>query len=230
MEWLALRSDLDTLTDEDEAVTMMTVHAAKGLEFPIVYLAGMEEGIFPHMNSMSSPDDLEEERRLAYVAVTRAREHLHITATQHRSLYGMTQANPRSRFVGEIPEECLITSGVGSRDFSGTGWEKRGDRHGTFGSGTTYEQSGTRASGRMYGTGKPTTRRPPGNLTGGFTAPRESAQPKERFEVGDAVDHKTFGRGVVVAVEGDALKIRFKKTGDVKKLLIGYAPIVKIDR
>lgn len=226
MEWLALRSDLDSMTEGDEAVTMMTVHAAKGLEFPIVYLAGMEESIFPHGNSMNSPEEIEEERRLAYVAVTRARERLHITSAQHRSLFGMTQANPRSRFVGEIPASCLVTSGVGSRGFAGTGWEKRGDRHGIYGSGTSYEQSDTRISGRTYGAGG--ARRKPGKATEAPAVSKNASRTDEAFAVGDQIDHKIFGRGVVVGVKGDAIDIRFKKTGAVKKLLVGFAPIVKI--
>jgi DNA helicase II / ATP-dependent DNA helicase PcrA len=228
MEWLALRSDLDSLGDSDEAVTMMTVHAAKGLEFPVVFIAGMEEGLFPHMNSMNTPSDLEEERRLAYVAITRARELLHITAAQHRSLFGMTQANPRSRFIGEIPEECLAVSGVGSRGYTGTGWEKRGDRQGIYGSGTAYEQSASRMRGRSSGSVRSSFENGSDrHLSGGYTD-KGSRAPKEIFAVGDTIDHKIFGRGIVVSVEGDALSVRFKKTGDTRKLLIGFAPIVKI--
>ncbi len=228
MEWLALRSDLDSLGDGDDAITMMTVHAAKGLEFPVVFIAGMEEGIFPHMNSMNTPKELEEERRLAYVAITRARELLHITAAQHRSLFGMTQANPRSRFVAEIPEGCLVTSGVGSRGYVGTGWEKRGDRHGIYGSGTAYEQSGSTARRRTSGQSRADIKNGSASGLHGGYAGKESQTVKEVFAVGDTIDHKIFGRGVVVSVDGDALSVRFAKTGDVRKLLIGFAPIVKM--
>ena len=117
LEWLALRSDLDALSGQASAITMMTVHSAKGLEFPAVFVAGMEEGIFPHVAGFAAADDpgkLEEERRLAYVAITRARKRLFLTYAATRRTYGSTQANPRSRFVNEIPEEHIEFSGIGS--------------------------------------------------------------------------------------------------------------------
>jgi len=218
MEWLALRTDLDTLAEDDEYVTLMTVHTAKGLEYPVVFVAGLEESIFPHQNSIFDSDGkgLEEERRLAYVAITRARERLYLTHAASRSIYGTTQHNPPSRFIGEIPAEHVSASGVGSMGVSGSGFEKRGDRNGSFGHGT--------GGGRVFGGGAPA-------LTGtGFGTKRgaEPKKPSETFAVGDAVDHKAFGRGRVVSVKGDALEIRFDRTGETKKLLVGYAPIVKI--
>ena len=114
MEWLALRTDLDTARrGRDEFVTLMTVHTAKGLEYPVVFVAGLEESIFPHQNSMFDASGLEEERRLAYVAITRARERLYLTHAHSRSLFGATQHNPPSRFIGEIPAEHV--DGVGCR-------------------------------------------------------------------------------------------------------------------
>ena len=220
MEWLALRSDLDSLGDYDAQVTLMTVHSAKGLEFPVVFLAGMEEGIFPHSNSRMEESGVEEERRLAYVAITRARERLAVVCAQQRSLYGSMQSNPQSRFVQEIPEECIRLSGIGSRDYSGTGREKRGSRNGIYGSGTRFEQSTDAIGG--------------GHVFGSKTVPimqsgkSRSSEPKATFAVGDRVDHKVFGRGVVTSVKGDELQVRFEKSGEVKKLLLGYAPIVKI--
>ncbi len=221
MEWLALRTDLDSLAEGDEYVTLMTVHTAKGLEYPVVFVAGLEESIFPHQNSIFDSDGsgLEEERRLAYVAITRARERLYLTHAHARSIYGSTQHNPPSRFIGEIPSEHVAASGVGSLGVSGSGWEKRGDRHGSFGHGA--------GGGRVFGGGAP------GAVTGtgfGSGAKRGAApkKPAETFAVGDAVDHKAFGRGRVTSVKGDALEIRFERTGETKKLLVGYAPIVKI--
>jgi len=164
---------------------------------------------------MFEPAGLEEERRLAYVAITRARERLYLTHAHSRSIYGSTQHNPASRFIGEIPSEHLEASGVGSVGISGTGWEKRGDRRGTFG-------TGAGVGGRVFGGGQP---RPAGGGTGATKAPKP---PTETFEVGDAVDHKAFGRGKVVKVDGDALTIRFDRSGETKKLLVGYAPIVKL--
>ncbi len=114
MEWLALRSDLDSLDGSTSAVTLMTIHAAKGLEFPAVFVAGMEEGIFPHANYEAEAAQLEEERRLAYVAITRARKRLYLTYASTRRTYGSVQANPVSRFVGEIPQEHVKAIGVGA--------------------------------------------------------------------------------------------------------------------
>jgi DNA helicase II / ATP-dependent DNA helicase PcrA len=216
MEWLALRTDLDSLADGEDYVTLMTVHTAKGLEYPVVFVAGLEESVFPHQNSMFDPAGLEEERRLAYVAITRARERLYLTRAHSRSLYGNTQHNPESRFVSEIPAEHLEVSGVGSLGVSGGGWEKRGDRGGTFGHGT----GGGSGTGRVFGGGGPSR--------GAAGASKQPKAPTEAFEVGDAVDHKAFGRGRVMSVKGDALEIRFDRTGETKKLLVGYAPIVKI--
>ena len=110
MEWLALRSDLDSLAGETHAITMMTIHSAKGLEFPAVFVAGMEEGIFPHVHDFGGSDDpgkLEEERRLAYVAITRAKKALTILYTKSRVIYGRTEFCTPSRFLDEIPDDLL---------------------------------------------------------------------------------------------------------------------------
>ncbi len=223
MEWLALRTDLDSLGEGDEYVTLMTVHTAKGLEYPVVFVAGLEESIFPHQNSIFDSDGcgLEEERRLAYVAITRARERLYLSHAHARSIYGSTQHNPPSRFIGEIPSECVSASGVGSLGVSGSGWEKRGDRGGTFGHGAGG------GGGRVFGGGAPAAHRHRLRKRRA-SAEAEPKPPAETFTVGDAVDHKAFGRGSVVSVKGDALEIRFERTGETKKLLVGYAPIVKI--
>jgi DNA helicase-2/ATP-dependent DNA helicase PcrA len=176
------------------------------------------------MASSSDPGGLEEERRLAYVAITRARELLFLTHTQVRNLFGNTQANPQSRFVAEIPTEHITLSGVGSAGYLGTGWEKRGDRHGIFGSGTPRSSAG---DGRVFGSGSGT-----GSKSDKANTAERDALKKERestsFTVGDNIDHKTFGRGVVTQVDGDTLHIHFSKSGETKKLLKGYAPIVKI--
>lgn len=223
MEWLALRSDLDSLDGSTSAVTLMTIHAAKGLEFPAVFVAGMEEGIFPHANYEAEAAQLEEERRLAYVAITRARKCLYLTYASTRRTYGSVQANPVSRFVGEIPQEHVKAIGVGSAGFSGVGWAKRGDRHGTFGSGRGSEVYG----GNVFGS---RTR-----STGGAPAPRtapiqkDPARASASFAVGDQVSHKTFGPGIVLAVQGDTIEVKFTRTNKTKKLMKGFAPIVKIE-
>jgi DNA helicase-2/ATP-dependent DNA helicase PcrA len=235
MEWLALRSDLDALAEGEDYLTLMTVHAAKGLEFPVVFIAGLEESLFPHIASSEAAAGLEEERRLAYVAITRARELLYLSYTQIRSLFGNTQQNPPSRFIGEVPREYLALSGVGSRGYGGLGWEKRGDRHGTFGSGSQHE-----TTGRVFGSGTGVTSRSAGTAangrSAGLTASSHEAPPGaaskrsvEVFAAGDTVDHKTFGRGTVTAADGDVLYVRFAKSGETKKLLKGYAPLVKLN-
>ena len=253
IEWVRLRTDLDTVTEDGQAVTLMTVHSSKGLEFDCVWVAGMEETLFPHMNSVGDAAAVEEERRLAYVAITRARKRLCLTCAQQRQIFGQTHANPVSRFIGEIPSELRQTSGLGSAGFSGTGWEKRGSRRGIAGSGTEAGEgrvfgrsSASGAQGRSVaeyraatGTGRAAgsvggaSRGGLGSGSGRIGAgvnPNEGkkAAAQATFAAGDAVDHKTFGRGTVVKVDGDTLHVKFAKTGQTKKLLKDYAPIVKI--
>lgn len=234
IEWVRLRTDLDTVSEDGRAVTLMTVHSAKGLEFDCVFVAGMEEFIFPHMNSVGDPASVEEERRLAYVAITRARKRLWLTCAQSRQLFGQTSANPTSRFIHEIPAELRHTTGLGSSGFSGTGWEKRGSRRGISGSGSeagegrVFGQSsasgaGGRDRGGRIGNGRGAAFGAGANPNAGK---KEAA--KMTFTAGDTVDHKTFGRGKVLKVDGDTLHVKFAKTGQTKKLLKDYAPIVKI--
>ena len=263
LEWLALRSDLDALVGDTHAITMMTVHSAKGLEFPAVFVAGMEESIFPHIAGWSDDDPakLEEERRLAYVAITRARKRLFLTYAATRRTYGSTQANPRSRFVNEIPAADIEFSGIGSAGFAGTGWEKRGDRRGTFGSGQGSDMYGGRVfgsytrstpgaqrrtaispdAGRVGASGGSSSSRGP--ATFGSGAPRakktgvSATVERERdvaaaataFAAGDRVTHKTFGPGTVISAAGDMIEVQFERSGQTKKLMKGFAPIVKID-
>ena len=223
MEWLALRTDLDALSGETSAITMMTIHSAKGLEFPVVFVAGLEEGLFPHTSHGDDPAGIEEERRLAYVAITRAERKLYLTHALTRRTYGSSQANPASRFLREIPEEHVETVGIGSQGFSGTGWEKRGDRRGTFGSGRGSEMYGGHVFGsatRSSNLGKSAR---PAPIT------KDPALEAVEYAKGDHISHKTFGPGVVLSVDGDALEIKFSRTGKVKKLMKGFAPIVKVE-
>lgn len=273
MEWLALRSDLDSLAGETHAITMMTIHSAKGLEFPAVFVAGMEEGIFPHVHDFGGSDDpgkLEEERRLAYVAITRARKRLFLTYAATRRTYGSTSANPRSRFLNEIPFEDIEFSGIGSAGFEGTGWEKRGDRHGTFGSGMGSDMYGgkvfgshTRSTGgsgsrggssfddffggssygterhrgvspdagrvaSTFGSGAPRAKKPSSKVSPTVERKVDRASASQDFDAGDTVSHKTFGTGTVISVAGDMIEVQFEKTGQTKKLMKGFAPIVKL--
>ena len=252
MEWLALRSDLDSLAGQQHAITMMTIHSAKGLEFPMVFVTGMEEGIFPHTTfGDSDPAKLEEERRLAYVAITRARKKLYLTHAATRRTYGSVQTNPPSRFLQEIPEADCTRVGVGSMGFGGIHNAKRGDRHGTFGSGT--EAYGGHVFGqRTRSTGGAPRSASASTTAGTFGSRRASGLPpiapharktsdvaapaavpraaaaSDGFAKGDHVAHKTFGPGVVIGVSGDTIEVKFTRTGKTKKLLKGFAPIVKV--
>ena len=223
IEWVRLRTDLDSVSEDGKAVTLMTVHSAKGLEFDNVFVAGMEESIFPHMNSIGEEGAVEEERRLAYVAITRARKRLFLTCAQTRQLYGQTNANPTSRFIREIPSELRNTTGLGSSGFSGTGWEKRGSRRGISGSGTEAGE------GRVFGRSSASGSRSRTNSSRSSDSGKRAGA-KETFKRGDTVDHKTFGRGVVIKADGDTILVKFAKSGQTKKLLKDYAPIVKISK
>lgn len=218
VEWVTLRTDMDTMAEDGAAVTLMTIHSAKGLEFDCVFVAGLEESIFPHSNSSFDPQGLEEERRLAYVAITRARKRLYLTAALTRRIFGQTNANPVSRFIGEIPNELRKSIGVGSSGFSGSGWEKRGSRRGIAGSGT--EAGG----GRVFGQSSASNAKRDARSASVGKKPAAAMS----FTVNDTVDHKVFGRGKVVKVDGDTLHVKFARNNQTKKLLKDYAPIVKI--
>lgn len=217
-EWIMLRTDMDTMSEDGSAVTLMTIHSAKGLEFDCVFVAGMEETLFPHSNSSFDPQGLEEERRLAYVAITRARKRLYLTNAFTRTIFGQSTANPASRFIAEIPQELRKSVGTGSSGFSGSGWEKRGSRRGIAGSGT--EAGG----GRVFGTSSASGSRPRKESRDAG----KKAAAKMSFARGDKVDHKVFGKGTIVKVDGDTLHVKFARSGQTKKLLKDYAPIVKI--
>jgi len=214
LEWVALRTDLDEIAEDDRAVTLMTLHAAKGLEFPVVFLAGMEDMIFPHASAIFEPTGLEEERRLCYVGITRARERLYLLHAASRTLFGQTQYNQPSRFIDEIPDEHLTVDGVGSAGFGASAPGRgRGDRGGSVRWGGGSHRDQTAAGGRVFGSGV-----------------RASREPEEKLvlAVGDTIDHKVFGRGVVQSVTGDRVSVTFLESG-TKNLLLGYAPIRKVE-
>ena len=223
VEWITLRTDMDSMGDDGAAVTMMTIHSAKGLEFDCVFVAGMEETLFPHGNSSQDAQGLEEERRLAYVAITRARKRLYLTNAFTRQIFGQSNANPPSRFISEIPSELRRGIGMGSAGFSGSGWEKRGSRRGIAGSGV--EAGGGRVFGQSSASGAGQRQQPRVRTN---PAAAKKAAARMTFAAGDAVDHKVFGRGTVTKVDGDTLHVRFARTGQTKKLLKDYAPIVKV--
>ena len=203
LEEVALVSDVDNYDETADAVVLMTVHSAKGLEFPIVFLPGMEEGIFPGSQSSHDDSELEEERRLAYVALTRAKEKVYISHARERMLYGHTQYNPLSRFVSEIPEQLLIdeTEQGGSR-------AQRIITH--------KAQRMDSARSNVLGVRSSGTPAADQSVVGGY----------ERFCAGDTVEHSVFGRGKVLRVTemgGDMLyEIEFETVGP-KKLMATYA-------
>ena len=251
LEQISLVADTDELDDDDSSVVLMTLHSAKGLEYPVVFLIGLEDGVFPHLRAIGEPDELEEERRLAYVGITRARERLYLTHAWARSLYGGTQYNPPSRFLDEIPEG-LVTSVEGNRRAS--------RRSSTYGSGGSYGSGGGYGAGRgrtpgSYGGGEGwgTTRRRrsedddwTGSVIGGGgrdrhredvidaalrpKGPTPSGAEALGLKVGDDVHHGKFGDGVITAIEGTGDKaeavVHFAGVGE-KRLLLAWAPLEK---
>ncbi|XAS64708.1 DNA helicase PcrA [Micrococcaceae bacterium Sec5.8] len=206
-------------------VTLMTLHTAKGLEFPVVFLTGMEHGLFPHQRSATDPKELAEERRLAYVGLTRARKRLYLTRSEVRSMWGQSQYNPASQFIEEIPAELVEWKREGSTRQAG-GW----------GSGAAIGSS--RYGGSFWGAG--TARGSEGTPTAGFNADVPAAIAKNRVQpqkeivavsVGDKVNHTSFGNGTVLAVEGagDKTVAKVKFGVGEKRLLLRYAPLTKID-
>ena len=211
---IALYTDLDSLENSDDCVTMMTIHAAKGLEFPLVYVVGMEEGIFPGGSAQFDEEELEEERRLCYVAMTRAKERLTLTHARQRMLYGRTASNRLSRFLEEIPEGDL-------------NWEGREpEAGGSFGSSYGGAYGGTAVAGTYARPARPPYRETLRTPAGG-----PAAAPLMVLSQGDRVEHGTFGRGTVLSVQpmgGDALvQVDFEGTGKKKLMLKAAAKHLK---
>jgi DNA helicase-2/ATP-dependent DNA helicase PcrA len=215
LEAVSLVSDADELDDASQVV-LMTIHAAKGLEFPVVFIVGLEDGVFPHLRSIGDPDELEEERRLAYVALTRAQERLYLTHAWSRTLYGGTQYNPPSRFLDEIPTDLLDVVE-----------QKRASR-----GGRTYATSGGGGGYGSRGAGIAANReRIVERAMRPSTGPAKHGAEALGLQVGDDVVHATFGEGVILHLEGSGDKaevvIRFPQVGE-KRLLLSWAPLKKV--
>jgi DNA helicase-2/ATP-dependent DNA helicase PcrA len=214
---IALYTDLDALEKSDDCVTMMTIHAAKGLEFPMVYVVGLEEGVFPGSSAQFEEEELEEERRLCYVAMTRAKERLTLTHARQRMLYGRTGSNRVSRFLEEIPEENLSWEGKGL---------EAGGSFGAYGSGAYNSPS--YGGGGQRPTAGGTYVRParPSYQEARRSAVTQTAAHSMVLSEGDQVEHGVFGRGKVLSVQpmgGDALvQVDFEKAG-AKKLMLKAA-------
>lgn len=219
LEDVALISDIDSYNEDEDAVVLMTLHSAKGLEFPVVFIPGMEEGIFPGNQSMFSEEDLEEERRLAYVGITRAKKKLYLISSQQRILYGQTSRNMPSRFLREIPSSVIDDQSVVARRSTGF---------------TTPRTAYANASRNELGHSSH-------NKIGSYTQSSSSAHKFGQagnaaqknnidFKVGDTVCHKSFGTGTVLTITpmgGDMLlEVAFDKAG-TKKMMANYARLEK---
>ncbi|MDE0832730.1 MAG: UvrD-helicase domain-containing protein [Acidimicrobiales bacterium] len=234
LERVGLVADTDDLPDDDDdagQVVLMTMHAAKGLEFPAVFIVGMEDGVFPHLRALGDPDELAEERRLAYVGITRARERLFLSHAWSRMLHGQTQYNPPSRFLDEIPPDLMVEA-EGSRRAGaragGGGGDRRSQtessggsdwfdpvppRHGGPGG------SGAEPDGLVFGSGSGPPRDP---------GPSSTMAHELGLKVGDDVVHRAWGDGLVLSVSGEGDRaeavVRFAGRGD-KRLLLAWAPL-----
>ncbi|MCH0542256.1 DNA helicase PcrA [Streptomyces sp. MUM 203J] len=212
LEQVALVADSDQIPDEDQegdgVITLMTLHTAKGLEFPVVFLTGMEDGVFPHMRALGQAKELEEERRLAYVGITRARERLYLTRSTMRSAWGQPAYNPPSRFLEEIPEQHLAWRRTGRTAAPSAGGGRSG---GTPASGVAAHRARSGPSG--------------------FATRRTTDKPVIALAVGDRVTHDQFGLGTVMAVTGsggDAQATIDFGDAKPKRLLLRYAPVEKL--
>lgn len=234
LEQVALASDTDQIPDAELGqVTLMTLHTAKGLEFPVVFLTGLEDGGFPHSRSFENPQELSEERRLAYVGLTRARQRLLVTRAETRSMWGQPQYNPPSRFLSEIPENLINWENTGS--FSG-GFASGGFGSGGFGSGgySFGYSGGSRGFGSSRSSGGSSRSRSNASSSTPVAGFPNRIRPNREVisvEVGEKVSHESFGLGTVTEVNGVGDKtvavVDFGSAGS-KRLLLRYAPIEKL--
>lgn len=213
---VALVSDIDNADLEEDRVTLMTLHSAKGLEFPLVFMTGMEEGLFPHSRTLMNETEIEEERRTCYVGITRARNKLYMTNAKMRTLYGKTVCYPQSRFMSEIPEECIERLVVRANSY---GFASSNNPQIGF-------NSSFRSSTNLTSTPRNTTT-PMVNAVGAGIKPDNNVS----WKAGDKAKHGKWGIGTVVSVKGSGdeveLKIAFPEQG-IKALMQKYAPITKV--
>lgn len=258
---LALIADIDSMNKDDEesgdAVVLMTMHSAKGLEFPVVFIVGMEEGVFPGNRAYQDNEEMEEERRLAYVGITRAEKKLYLTCARSRLLYGRTNSNAPSRFLEEIPDSLKeVTGSAGGRSGSYGGYSSRlggggagsgggfGSRGGSFGGGSSSASpfgNGATSAGGGFGSrpiagagsagSRPATTRPAASVSPTPSAARPAGEGLN-VSAGDKVQHAKWGVGTVVSVKGTGndveLQIAFTAPVGVKRLLAAFAPVTKI--
>lgn len=216
LEEISLQTDIDNYDADADTCVMMTLHSAKGLEFPVVFIAGMEDGIFPSIASVMNPDELNEERRLAYVGITRAKEKLYLTKTNSRMLFGSTTYNKTSRFVNEIPENLVEFTG-GRRMYAGS--------QSANNAGFSDKTSGrTQVAGTRPGAGSYSS-----NVFKGYTKP--AVKSGTTYNTGDMVLHKVFGKGMIMKTQkmgnDTMLEIAFDKAG-TKTLMANFCKMEKI--
>lgn len=240
LEQISLVADTDQLDDDESQIVVMTLHSAKGLEFPTVFILGMEDGIFPHLRALGDPEELEEERRLCYVGITRSQERLYLTNAWSRTIYGTTQYNPPSRFFDEIPAELLDDKSTprgrssgrsslraldaynngGSRPLGGSGFSEAAAGSS---SGLSARQEERRAKRREAAREQIVDR--------AMESGTEVATSGPNVKEGDDVRHARYGEGVVLALQGSGDKtevtIRFPEEGE-KTFLLSWAPIEKV--
>ena len=244
LEGITLSSDIDNLEETDESVTLMTLHSAKGLEFPVVFLVGMEEGIFPGYKSINEPSELEEERRLCYVGITRAKERLLLTCARQRTIFGSTSCNSVSRFLKEIPSNMLDGADEAFEDspnsrFSDENYSWNYGRNNNNNSNnffnsevTSYRESSVTAKSNGFGSTTFQFRSADSFLKNLEQSSKNKDIDLSIYKKDVRVFHKKFGEGIIIKVEaeGDDLKvdIDFEKVGH-KRLMAKYAGLEVID-
>jgi superfamily I DNA/RNA helicase len=210
LEAISLVTDLDENDPEQSSVTLMTLHSAKGLEYPVVFLIGLEDGVFPHVRSLGDPDELEEERRLCYVGITRAEQRLYLCHAWSRMMFGSTDYRPPSRFLDEVPSE--LTMAIGEEEKRGKGL----GRHRDSVVAAAMRRQNVRAD-----------ERPPDAEPAGARGADQIG-----LRVGDDVSHERFGEGVIVDIEGSGDKaeaiVRFRGDAGEKRLLLVWAPLTRV--
>ncbi|MCB1031004.1 MAG: UvrD-helicase domain-containing protein, partial [Acidimicrobiales bacterium] len=230
LEQVSLVADTDEVPEDGSSVVLMTLHSAKGLEFPVVFMVGLEDGIFPHLRSLADPAELEEERRLAYVGITRARERLHLSHAWSRTIYGATQYNPPSRFLDEIPQR-LVNSIEGERRSSRSGaWADSASMTSTESSwGERPERKSRISSERRQANRERIVEQA---LAAGTSVTETSGTASGvTLRIGDDVMHAKWGEGVVLDLRGGGDKtevtVNFPTVGQ-KTLLLAWAPLTKL--
>ena len=225
LEQVALVADTDDI-DADNRVMLMTMHAAKGLEFPVVFIVGMEDGVFPHSRTLMEPTELEEERRLAYVGITRARERLCVTHAWTRSLFGQSQYNPPSRFLDEVPKELFDRQGNVDSSIDSDRASYRARTDWAMGRVPEYRRRDDESDDNSW------ERNRERKVNAALRTPKPSNSQELGLRVGDDVRHATFGEGVIIDIKGAGdnaeVTIRFVDAG-TKHLMLTWAPLEKLN-